>query len=205
MNAATTLIGELPEEEQQRVDAEEAYRRFLARLSHQSVVKHYDAYADIPWDDPAYAVDPDDPRFTLSEDDPLGATAWYRSQPPAIRARIGLHMIANFAMAFARHFLRRNVPHVHGVKLLLLRLRTAVVMKIASMFMTRPSAHIVRTYAIPSAVLGEAYGPGSRAAEHVKRALFKPRELCWELGVLNVRWAWLWRRLRIYAPQGSPV
>src|SRR5262245_528889 len=92
-----TLTAELPEEERQRVDAEEAYRRFLARLSHQSVVKHYDAYADIPWDDPAFAVDPEDPRFALSEDDPLGATTWYRQQPLPIRARIGLHMIANFA------------------------------------------------------------------------------------------------------------
>jgi hypothetical protein len=328
MDAPTTWTGELPQEEQQRGDADEAYRRLLARLSHQSVVKHYDAYADIPWDDPAYAIDPEDPRFALSEDDPLGATSWYRDQPPAIRARIGLHMLATFArigwqfesvlkrgllefalrlpddapefrycyhevieeaqhslffhefvrrtgmdvrpprilrvgerqvigfarrfpelffffvlagedpidytqrqmlqsgralhplverisrihvteearhMAFARHFLRRNVPHLHGGKRFVLRLRTAVVMKVASMMMTRPSGHVVRTYAIPTPVLREAYGPGSRAAEHVKRALFKPRELCWELGVLNARWAWLWQRLGIYAPPGSPV
>jgi hypothetical protein len=328
MHMTTTLTGELPEEEQQRVDADEAYRRFLARLSHQSVVKHYDAYADIPWDDPAYAIDLNDPRLELSTDDALGATAWYRSQPPGVRSRIGLHMIATFArigwqfesvlkrgllefalrlpqdapefrycyhevieeaqhslffhefvrrtgldvraprilgladrqvvafarrfpelffffvlsgedpidyaqrqmlqsgrplhplierisrihvteearhMAFARHFLRRRVPDLRGPKLALLRLRTAVVMKVASMMMTRPSAHIVQQYGIPRAVLREAYGPGSRAEEFVKRALFKPRELCWELGVLNARWAPLWRALRIYAPQGSPV
>ena len=48
MNAATILTGEVPAEERQRVDAEESYQRFLERLSHQSVVKHYDAYADIP-------------------------------------------------------------------------------------------------------------------------------------------------------------
>lgn len=328
MHAATTLIGELPQEEQQRVDADDAYRRFLARLSHQSVVKHYDAYADIPWDDPAYAIDPEDPRFALSPDDALGGTAWYQSQPATVRARIGLHMIATFArigwqfesvlkrglleyalrlpddspefrycyhevieeaqhslffhefvrrtglpvrppgilrvgerqvigfarrfpelffffvlsgedpidyaqrqmlqngrplhplverisrihiteearhMAFARHFLRRNVPQVHGIKLFLLRLRTAVVMKIASMLMTRPSGHVIRAYGIPKAVLNEAYGRHSRAEDFVKRSLFKPRELCWELGVLNARWAWLWQRLGIYAPQGSPV
>jgi hypothetical protein len=328
IDALTTSSGELPEEERQQVDAAEAYRSFLGRLSHQSVVKHYDAYADIPWDDPAYAVDPEDPRFALPEDDPLGATAWYRNQPAPMRARIGLHLIANFArvgwqfesvlkrgllefalrlpedapefrycyhevieeaqhslffhefvrrsglavrpprilrlgerqvigfarrfpelffffvlagedpidyaqrrmlqsgralhplverisrihvteearhMAFARHFLRRTVPHVHGMKRVALRLRTALVMKVAALLMTRPSAHIVRAYGIPPAVLQEAYGRGSRAEEHVVRALFKPRELCWELGVLNARWAWLWKRLRIYAPQGAPA
>jgi hypothetical protein len=328
MSATTTWTAELPEEEQQREPAGDAYRRFLARLSHQSVVKHYDAYADIPWDDPDYAVEPEDPRFALSEDDPLGATSWYRSQPAALRARIGLHMIATFArigwqfesvlkrgllefalrlpddapefrycyhevieeaqhslffhefvrrtglpvrapailrlgerqvigfarrfpelffffvlagedpidytqrqmlqsgralhplverisrihvteearhMAFARQYLRRTVPRLHGVKRFLLRLRTALVMKVASMLMTRPSGHVVRTYGIPPHVLREAYGRGSHAEEQVKRALFKPRELCWELGVLNPRWAWLWQRLGIYAPQGSPV
>jgi hypothetical protein len=323
---AVAMLGELPQEEQQRVDAEDTYRRLLDRLSHQSVVKHYDAYADIPWDDPDYKIDPEDPRFALSGEDPLGGTAWYRQQPPAIQARIGLHMIATFMrtgwqfesvlkrglleyalrlpddapefrycyhevieeahhslffhefvrrsgmsvrsprivgladrqvigfarrfpelffffvlsgedpidyaqrqmlqsgrslhplverisrihiteearhMAFARHFLRRNVPQLRGPKRLLLRLRTAVVMKVASMLMTRPSGHIVRAYGIPRPVLAEAYGRGSRGEEFVKRALFKPRELCWELGVLNTRWSRLWRALGIYAPRGA--
>jgi len=93
---AVGILGELPQEEHQRVDAEDTYRRLLDRLSHQSVVKHYDAYADIPWDDPDYAIDSEDPRFALSGDDALGATVWYRQQPPAIQARIGLHMIATF-------------------------------------------------------------------------------------------------------------
>ncbi|MGH7785331.1 MAG: AurF N-oxygenase family protein [Candidatus Binatia bacterium] len=328
MNAAATLTGELPQEERQQVDAEEGYRRLLARLSHQSVVKHYDAYADIPWDDPDFAIDPADPRLQLSTADPLGATAWYQSQPAEVRSRIGLHMIATFAqigwrfesvlkrgllefalklptdapefrycyhevieeaqhslffhefvartgldvrsprilgvadrqvvgfgrhfpelffffvlagedpidhvqremlqngralhplieritrihiteearhMAFARHYLRRTVPKLRGYKWFALRLRTAVVMKIASLMMSRPSGHVVRTYGIPAEVLREAYGKGSRAEQNLKRALFKPRELCWELGVLTPRWAWLWKRLGIYAAQGSPV
>lgn len=328
MSAVASLTGELPQEERARVDADEAYRRLLARLSHQSVVKHFDAYADVPWDDPAYAIDPADPRWELSDDDPLGATAWYRAQPQPLRARIGLHMTATFArigwqfesvlkrgllefalrlpddapefrycyhevieeaqhslifhefvartglptrppfivgvgerlvlgfarrfpelffffvlagedpidytqremlqhperlhpllerisrihvteearhIAFARHFLRRNVPKLTGPKLFILRLRTAVVMAVASRLMSRPSGHVVRSYGIPAEVLREAYGPGSKGAEYIKRALFKPRELCWELGVLNQRWAGLWKRLGIYAAPGSPV
>ena len=77
-----------------RRDAE--YRALLARLSQQSVVKHFDAYADVAWDDPEFALDVADPRFELGEHDPLGATAWYRSLPPALRARIGCHLVANF-------------------------------------------------------------------------------------------------------------
>jgi len=69
----------------------DAFERLVRRLSRQSVDKHYDAYADIPWDDPAFAIDPDDPRFELSSDDALGGTGWYRSQEPGVRSRIGLY------------------------------------------------------------------------------------------------------------------
>jgi len=326
MNAVASLTGELPQEEQARVDADDAYRRLVARLSHQSVVKHFDAYADVPWDDPEYAINPEDPRFVLTSDDPLGATAWYQAQPAAIQARIGLHMIATFArigwqfesvlkrgllefalrlpegapefryvyhevieeaqhslmfnefvqrtglptkppailgigdraivgfarrfpelffffvlsgedpidytqremlksdvplhpliermsrihvteearhIAFARHYLRRNVPKLGAFKLNLLRLRTAVTMRVAAGMMSRPSGHVVRTYNIPKEVLREAFGRGSLGVTYVKRALFKPRELAWELGVLNARWAPLWKRLGIYAERGQ--
>jgi hypothetical protein len=80
------------------LDEEQAADRFtelVARLSHQSVVKHFDAYADVPWDEPEYAIDPTDARFELPSDSGLGATNWYRSQPAEVRARIGLHGIAS--------------------------------------------------------------------------------------------------------------
>lgn len=78
-------------------DAEdEAYRRHLARLAHASVVKHFDAYADVSWDAPEMRIDPADPRWQLDEDDSLARTAWYRAQAPERRSAIGLAMIANF-------------------------------------------------------------------------------------------------------------
>jgi hypothetical protein len=101
--ATAPLSFDLPDEERDEVEREQQYRQLLARLSHQSVVKHFDAYADVPWDDPAYAIDPADPRFELSPHDPLARTAWYQSQPQAVRARIGLHMMANF-MRIGRAF-----------------------------------------------------------------------------------------------------
>ena len=88
---------EVPEEERVAiVRKRESYDQLVNRLSHQSVVKHFDAYADVPWDDPDYRIDPDDPRWELSPDDSLGGTAWYRAQPAGVRSRIGLHMYATF-------------------------------------------------------------------------------------------------------------
>ena len=89
---------DLPEEEQSAgvVHEDDQYHALLARLSHQSVVKHYEAFRDIPWDDPDYAIDPADPRFELPEQDTLGATDWYRALPQQLRAKLGLHMTATF-------------------------------------------------------------------------------------------------------------
>jgi len=74
--------------------AAEPWADHLRRLSAVSVQKHYDAYADIPWDDPAFAIDPDDPRWEYFTD-PLGQTAWYRAQPPGSRSRMGLYHCAS--------------------------------------------------------------------------------------------------------------
>jgi hypothetical protein len=76
--------------------ARETYPALIRRLSHQSVVKHFDAYADIDWDSPEMQIDPEDPRWEFGDDDLLGRTAWYKSQPQGVRARIGLHVMANF-------------------------------------------------------------------------------------------------------------
>ena len=87
----------VPDEEQVGKAAHsDAYSDLIRRLSHQSVVKHFDAYADIDWDNPEFRIDPDDSRWELEPDDVLGATEWYRSQPAGIRSRIGLSMLANF-------------------------------------------------------------------------------------------------------------
>jgi hypothetical protein len=75
---------------------DETYQALLGRLSRQSVAKHFDAYTDVPWDHPSCSIDPKDPQWELPATDPLGATSWYRSQPAAVRARIGLHVTASF-------------------------------------------------------------------------------------------------------------
>jgi hypothetical protein len=97
---ATTAPGAAHLDEEARLDDAEAasdthFRALVERLSRQSVTKHYDAYADIPWDDPDYAIDPTDPRLILDPGHPLAATAWYRAQDPALQARIGLYVVAS--------------------------------------------------------------------------------------------------------------
>ena len=80
-----------------RLDDEQRTDRFdelLERLSRQSVTKHFDAYADIPWDDPEFQIDVTDRRWELPDDHGVGATDWYRALPAETRARIGLHTVA---------------------------------------------------------------------------------------------------------------
>jgi hypothetical protein len=80
------------------LEQEQAGDRFaevLARLSRQSVEKHFDAYVDIPWDDPEWAIDQADPRWELAPDAPLAGTDWYRSQPAETRSRLGLHLVVS--------------------------------------------------------------------------------------------------------------
>ena len=72
----------------------ERYQAVVQRLSRASVNKHFDAYADVAWDDPALRVYRDDPRWQRPVSDPLGSTSWYRSLPECERARIGLAMTA---------------------------------------------------------------------------------------------------------------
>lgn len=73
----------------------EPFGALVKRLNHASVKKHYDAYTDIAWDDPDYAIERHDPRWVLPADDSLGATAWYQALPETTRAEIGLHMIVD--------------------------------------------------------------------------------------------------------------
>jgi len=88
---ATALDGQPLDEEQQN----DRFTDLLRRLSHQSVVKHFDAYADVDWDDPDQVIDPHDPRWELDSGSGLARTDWYRSLPAETRARIGLHGIAS--------------------------------------------------------------------------------------------------------------
>lgn len=75
----------------------ETYAETLTTLSQGSVNQHFDAFADIAWDDPDFAIDPDDPRWILPAVDPLGAHPWYQALPQEQKIAIGLWRQANVA------------------------------------------------------------------------------------------------------------
>lgn len=75
--------------------ATQSYDEALQTLSEASVHQHFDAFLDIDWDDPDYAVHKDDPRWILPEADPLGRHEWYKSLPQERQIEIGLWRQAN--------------------------------------------------------------------------------------------------------------
>jgi hypothetical protein len=68
----------------------QGYYERLQTLSEASVHQHFDAFLDIDWDHPDYAIRDDDERWILGEEDPLGAHAWYRALPRARQIEIGI-------------------------------------------------------------------------------------------------------------------
>lgn len=73
----------------------QTYQERLRTLSEASVDQHFDAFADIDWDHPDYAIDPTDERWILPEADVLGRHPWYRALQREEQIRIGLYRQAN--------------------------------------------------------------------------------------------------------------
>ena len=63
---------ELAHELREQVKDKKSYLGVIDRLNKASVDKHWEAYADIPWDDPEFTVDKNDPRWVLPQFDRLG-------------------------------------------------------------------------------------------------------------------------------------
>jgi hypothetical protein len=75
----------------------QSYEETVQTLSEASVHQHFDAFTDIAWDDPSYAVDATDPRWILPDAVPIGRTDWYKSLPREQQIRTGLYVQANIA------------------------------------------------------------------------------------------------------------
>jgi len=72
-----------------------AYEDRLRTLSEASTDQHFDAFLDIAWDDPGYAIDPQDGRWILPTADVLGRHPWYRALPREEQIRVGLYRQVN--------------------------------------------------------------------------------------------------------------
>lgn len=72
-----------------------SFEETLSVLSEASVHQHFDAFVDIAWDSPEFAVIEDDERWILPDIDSLGGTEWYRSLPRERQIEIGKYRMAN--------------------------------------------------------------------------------------------------------------
>lgn len=73
----------------------QTYEEKLHTLSVASVHQHFDAFADIDWDNPDFEIRRDDPRWVLPEADALGRHPWYKAQPLEKQIEIGIWRQAN--------------------------------------------------------------------------------------------------------------
>ncbi|MEU8524897.1 MULTISPECIES: AurF N-oxygenase family protein [Streptomyces] len=98
---------------------QQTYDDTLRTLSEGSVRVHFDAFTDIDWENPDFAVDPRDPRWMLPEADPLGGHPWYRAQSPERKAEIGLWRYANIAkvgMQFENVLMRGALDYLFSLR-----------------------------------------------------------------------------------------
>lgn len=105
-----------PEIPEGLTDAE--YREVLQRLSQASVDRKFDAFADIDWDHPDFAVVENDERWILPAIDPLGGSAWYRSQPVEKQIEMGMWRQANIfrvGWQFENILIRGIMQHVFSL------------------------------------------------------------------------------------------
>lgn len=85
----------LTEPHGQHSAGDQTYAERLHTLSEASVHQHFDAFLDIDWDNPDFAITDNDPRWILPKVDALGATDWYQSLPLERQIEIGLYRQAN--------------------------------------------------------------------------------------------------------------
>ncbi|CAN5185129.1 MAG: AurF N-oxygenase family protein [Nocardioides sp.] len=67
------------------------YHEMLQTLSEASVHQHFDAFLDIDWDNPDFAVDRSDKRWILGREDALGRHPWYQSLPTERQIEVGIY------------------------------------------------------------------------------------------------------------------
>ena len=76
-----------------RPQGKQSYQDTLRTLSEASVEQCFNAFKDIAWDSPEFALSDDDDRWLLPRVDPLGATAWYQELPRARQLEVGRHRL----------------------------------------------------------------------------------------------------------------
>ncbi|MFE6646160.1 diiron oxygenase [Nocardioides sp. NPDC057772] len=75
----------------------QGYYETLKTLSEASVTQHFQAFKDIPWDDPEFQLEMPDERVILTDADEIGAHPWYKSLSKERQIEIGAYRYAQIA------------------------------------------------------------------------------------------------------------
>lgn len=117
-----------------------------------------------------------------------------REQHPLLRRVCQIHVTEEARhISFARAYLRRHVPALSPARMLRLRISVPLILGSMARVMMQPSPDIVREYAIPRAVLREAYVDNPQHRQQTHDALAPLAELCRELDILRRPYDTLWR------------
>jgi para-aminobenzoate N-oxygenase AurF len=139
--------------------------------------------------------------FVLGGEDPIDhaqrlALANRDDLHPLVKRMSQIHITEEARhLCFARSFLREHVPKLSPRKRAALALAAPGILRLTAELMLRPSPALVREFAIPHAVVEEAFTKNAAYRELTMASLGKVRELMDELGLVTSRTSRVWRAL----------
>ena len=102
-------------------------------------------------------------------------------------------------LSFARHLLEQRVGEMGRARRLALTVGTPLILGEMGRMMLMPSRQLVREFAIPDAVLAEAFHDNPEFQRSAATALRKVRRLATEIGITDGIGRTLWKRRNIWA------
>jgi para-aminobenzoate N-oxygenase AurF len=106
-------------------------------------------------------------------------------------------------LSFARHYLKRTVPGLPRRRRVRLAVAAPFILGTMAQMMLKPSRQLVARYAIPRAVVAEAYTRNPRHRADTVASLAKVKKLCDDLGLTRAPYAVLWRLLGLEGDRGA--
>ena len=102
-------------------------------------------------------------------------------------------------LSFARHYLKQHVPQLSATRRRVLAVATPLILGEMGRMMLQPSPQVIREFAIPEAVLREAYDDNPAHRVRAAIALRKVRDLCTELGLTTGAARRVWKARNIWS------
>jgi hypothetical protein len=102
-------------------------------------------------------------------------------------------------LSFARSYLKKRAANFSAYDRLRLGIGAPIILSVMAKMMLRPSPQLVSKYAIPRAVIAEAYTNNPDSRDENLAAIRRVRKLCGEIGALG-RYRVLWRLLGLDDP-----